>query len=352
VAREGDGFAIRLGHGSTLQAQTVVLALGNFPPGNLGVPGLTEYSQRYVRFPWSREALSGLSDSDSVLLIGSGLTSVDVALALQAKAFQGKIHVVSRHGLVPLAHRPAHSSPRFWGDQSPRTTRGLMRLVRNQVASVGAAGGGWRTIMDSLRPLVQEIWQSLPAKERRRFLRHARAYWDIHRHRVAPEIASTFSGMIETGQVQIRAGRVASYSETSEAAEVTLRPRGSETTECLRVTRVINCSGPETNCRKIDSPLLASVLAQGLVRQDELGLGLDSSANGALLDSNGHPSQHLYGIGPVRKGNLWETTAVPELRVQAADLAERLVDEHLRGEALNAFGSETFSASHLLGRTA
>ena len=349
---ERDGFVVRLGLGSTLHAQTVVLALGNFPPANLGIPGLTEYSQRYVRFAWSRDALGGLSDTDSVLLIGSGLTSVDVALALHSKGFKGKIHTVSRHGLIPQAHGGTSPWPRFWDAQSPRTTRGLMRLIRNQVASACAAGADWRAVVDSLRPLVRQVWQSLPVKERRRFLRHARAYWEVHRHRVALEIASAFSCMIISGQVEIRAGRLVSYSETERAAEVILRNRGTGIEERLRVTRVINCSGPETDCGKIDSPLLASLLSQGLVRQDELGLGLDSSVNGSLVDSNGSPSQHLYGIGPVRKGNLWESTAVPELRMQAADLAARLVDANLRREASNAFGTETFSAPHLVERPA
>ena len=325
LQREREGFAIQLGNGSTLLAQTVVLALGNFPPGNLGIPGLGEHSRFYVRFAWSENALTGLSDNDSVFLIGSGLTSVDMALALHAKGFRGKIHILSRHGLIPLAHGQTSPWPQFWDDRSPRTTRGLMRLIRDQVASARAAGADWRAVMDSLRPHIQEIWQSLPTKERRRFLRHARAYWEVHRHRIAPDIAGTFSSMIETGQVEIHAGRLLSYSETNGAAEVTFRNRGTGATQTLRVARLVNCSGPETDCRKIESPFLHSLFAQGLVRQDPLRLGLDVSPNGALTDATGRPSLDLYALGPMRKESLWETTAVPELRVQAANLAEHLL---------------------------
>jgi uncharacterized NAD(P)/FAD-binding protein YdhS len=347
VRREGDGFALRCGDGSTVLARTLVLAMGNYPPGNLGVPGLNEQSERYVRFAWSDDALAGLSANDSVLLIGSGLTSVDMAIALHARGYKGKIHILSRHGLIPLAHRQIISWPRFWDDHSPRSARGLMRLIRNQVDCADAAGANWRSVMDSLRPFVQEIWQSLPEKERRRFLRHARAYWEVHRHRIAPEVADAFSRMIESGQVEIQAGRVLSYSEVDDAADVTFCNRSTGATESLRVARVINCSGPETDCRKIESPLLASLFAQGLVRQDALGLGLDVAENGSLVDANGRPSERLYGIGPLRKGSLWETTAVPELRVQAEDLSECLLQANVRSEESSAFSAETVSASRM-----
>jgi uncharacterized NAD(P)/FAD-binding protein YdhS len=333
LRRERDGFGIQRRNGMRLFTQSVVLAMGNFPPGNLGIPEV-ECCRHYVRLAWSREALSDLSENDDLLLIGSGLTSVDTAIALHKKGFQGKIHILSRHGLIPQPHSQKRSVPwpRFWDGHSPRTTRGLLRLIRNQVTAASARGNDWRAVMDSLRPFVQEIWQSLPTKERRRFLRHARAYWEIHRHKVAPEIGKTFAGMIETGQVQIHAGSIASYSETNDAAEVTFRTRGTSRDETLRVARVINCSGPETDCRKIDSPFLASLFAQGLVRQDSLCLGLDVDAKGSLLDSNGHPSNWLYAIGPARKGRLWETTAVPELRVQAADLAGHFLNTVFRHE--------------------
>jgi uncharacterized NAD(P)/FAD-binding protein YdhS len=237
--------------------------------------------------------------------------------------------------MIPQVHSHKRSSPwpRFWDGHSPRTTRSLLHLIRDQVTAASIAGNDWRVVVDALRPFVQEIWQSLPTKERRRFLRHARAFWEVHRHRVAPEIGRTFAGMIESGQVQIHAGRIANYCETEDAAEVTFRKRASSEKQVLRVARVINCSGPETDFRKIESPLLASLFAQGLVRQDSLSLGLDVDENGALIDINGRPSRDFYVIGPARKGRLWETTAVPELRVQAADFAAHFLHTIFRHEA-------------------
>jgi uncharacterized NAD(P)/FAD-binding protein YdhS len=310
-----------------LFTQSVVLAMGNFPPSDLGISGLQDRCQRYVRLAWSKEALRGLSANDDVLLIGSGLTAVDIAISLHEARHQGKIHILSRHGLIPQVHsdKPYSSWPRFWNHDSPRTARGLLRLVREQAEAASAAGGDWRAVMDSLRPLVQQMWKSLPLKERRRFLRHVRTYWEIHRHKVAPAIGRTFLRMIAAGQIEIHAGRVATYSELQNAAELTFRIRSTGRLQTLRVARVINCSGPATDCRKIDSPFLANLYAQGLIREDSLSLGMNVDDHGALLDANGRTSRGLYAIGLARKGRLWETTAVPELRAQAAALADHLL---------------------------
>ncbi len=43
-----------------------------------------------------------------------------------------------------------------------------------------------------------------------------------------------------------------------------------------------------------------------------------------MLDVSGQVVPGLYVVGPPRKGTLWETTAVPEIRGQAAVLAQSL----------------------------
>jgi uncharacterized NAD(P)/FAD-binding protein YdhS len=319
---------VRLKDGSTLEAQSVVLATGNFPPGNLKIPGLTEHSARYIPSAWSAYILRDIPrdtpKDGSVLLIGSGLTSVDVAIALKSEGFAGHIHILSRHGLIPQAHRQTGLWPQYWSDQSPRTTRGLVRLVREQIRAASAAGCDWRPVVDALRPVTQAIWQSLPLKERKRFLRHVRAYWEVHRHRIAPEIGNTISRLLLDGQATLYAGRLTDYRECSDHVEVVLRGRKSRTERSLRVDLVINCTGPDTDFRRMEDPLIKSLLAQGVARPDPLFLGLDVDTQGALIDSSGTPSDSLYAIGPARKGCLWETIAVPELREQAWQLAERL----------------------------
>lgn len=322
------GTVVQLKDGSTLATEAVVLAAGNFPPGRLNIPGLSESSERYAPSAWSAGALQDIPRNGSVLLVGSGLTSIDVALALKSEGFAGHIHILSRHGLMPQTHRQAGQWPQFWNEQSPRTMRGLLRLVREQVRAALEAGSDWRPVIEALRPVTQKIWQSLPLDERKRFLRHVRAYWEVHRHRIAPEIGEAISKLINDGQATLYAGRVTNYREFSDRVEVDLRERKTDAprTLTLRVDRVINCTGPETNCQRINEPLIKSLLAQGLARPDALSLGLDTDSTGALIGREGEPSHSLYAIGPIRKGQLWETIAVPELRVQASQLAEHLVN--------------------------
>jgi uncharacterized NAD(P)/FAD-binding protein YdhS len=319
--------------GPELLARAVVLATGIFPPGAPRIPGLGASSSGsnaigsslYVQFAWSAHALENLPREGSVLLLGSGLTSVDLIMALKSKAFRGTIHVLSREGLIPARHQPIRPWPLFWNEDSPRTVRGLLRLIREQVEAAAEKGIDWRSVVDSLRPVTPQIWQSMPVSEQKRFLRHARPYWDVHRHRLAPEIADIFSDMEAEGQIRFHTGRITRYAEDGNLAEIVYQERGSDTSKRLHAHRVINCTGSETDCRRIDDSLITSLFAQGLAHPDALFLGLDVDARGALIDYQGKPSRSLFTIGPTRKGQLWETTAVPEIRLQAEQLAEHLV---------------------------
>jgi uncharacterized NAD(P)/FAD-binding protein YdhS len=322
---------IHLRSGQTLFADKVVLALGNFPPGDPRLPGKTPHCQHYISDPWAPGALNNISEDNSnheglgILLVGCGLTSLDVVITLRARGFSGKIHLLSRRGLLPQNHKATAISPLFWDENSPRTVRALLRLIRTQVEAAEKAGSGWRAVMDSLRPVTQAIWHSLPRPERRRFLRHVRPYWDIHRHRVAPEIGDLLASQIQNGQIETHAGRIAEYAEDAAGANVTYRDRKTGELQPLRVARVINCTGPEVDCRKIENLLLNNLILQKLVRPDPLFLGLDVSDDGALINAHGAPSDFLYTLGPSRKGSLWETTAVPEIRMQASQLATLLL---------------------------
>ncbi len=336
VERKSDHVVARLKSGSALPARSMVLATGNFPPANPRVPGLSSASKRYVPYAWSPDALDGLPADGSVLLLGSGLTSLDLALALKSKGFAGRIHLVSRRGLLPQAHQPTAGWPQFWNEQSPRTARGMLRLIRDQVLAASQAGVDWRAVIDVLRPVTQQIWRSLPAPEQRRFLRRLRSYWEVHRHRIAPELGKLLAHLVQAGQLRIYAGRVTLYRESGFIAEVTIRGRQDGAEQTLRVHRVINCTGSETDCRRIDDPLITGLLAQGLARPDPLSLGLDVDEDGALFEAGGNRSEFLYAIGPVRKGCLWETTAVPEIRVQASQLAEHLLHASRLGQGLGA----------------
>jgi len=324
LAPVGDRWLIRMRDGKTVIADGVVLALGNFPPADLQIPGKTPSSSRYVANPWSGNAFASAVHDKNVLLIGSGLTSVDVTVELRARGFEGTIHMLSRRGLLPQRHA-AVPFPPFPTENPPRTIRGLLRLVRLQVKKAEERGSNWRAVVDSLRPVTQQIWRSLPLEEQRRFLRHLRSYWDVHRHRIAERIGDQLTLQLRSGQIRVHAGRITEYRECAAGVELTYRERKSGQLAELFVDRVVNCTGPEGDYRCVSSPLVHDLMERKLVRPDALSMGLDVADDGAVLDSQGSPSSSLYAVGPLRKGKLWESVAVPELRVQVGELASLLV---------------------------
>jgi uncharacterized NAD(P)/FAD-binding protein YdhS len=330
LCRRGRGVAVQTTNQSEILARVVVLATGNFPPANPRVLGLDEPGAAYFQFPWSAEAIEHLGPADNVLLLGSGLTSLDLIMALRSKGFRGTIHVLSRKGLFPSARRqqrPVEPWPVFWDERSPRTVRGLVRLIRDQIEMASEKGIDWRAVIDSLRPVTQSIWRSLPIEEQKRFLRHVRAYWDVHRHRAAPEIADILADMQAEGQVRLHTGTLTRYFTMPKGAKVKYRDRQTGFKKTLWVDRVINCTGSETDCRRIDDSLIISLFVQGLARPDPLFLGLDMDERGGLVNYKGNSSRLLYAIGPPRKASLWETTTVAEIRQQTVEFAQHLVGQ-------------------------
>ncbi|HLO48567.1 MAG TPA: hydroxyacylglutathione hydrolase, partial [Kamptonema sp.] len=302
-------------------------ALGNFLPSDPPVADPSFYhSPRYIRDARSDAALAGLSPDDSILLVGSGLTAVDIAIALRDSNHKGKIHAVSRRGLLSQAHKLAPPASVFLSpDTAPKNIRSLLKLIRQEVRAANSRGQDWRPIIDSLRPISQQLWQNLPSIEQQRFMRHLRPYWEIHRHRAAPEIATAIAQMQQSKQLTVQAGCILNYREITDGVKVLIRDRHTGQQTIFTANRVINCTGSESDCRKLQHPLTANLLEQGLIRPDRLGLGLDTASNGALISAGDAVSKLLYTLGPPRKGSLWETTAVPEIRLQAANLASELI---------------------------
>lgn len=321
------GYSVQTEFGPEIFARAVVLATGNFPPANPRIEGLESSSKAYFQFPWSPDAIENLLPTDQLLLLGAGLTSVDIIMALKSKGFGGTVHVLSRKGLFPRARRqrrPIEPWPVFWNERAPKTAIGLLRLVRSQLSAAEEKGFDWRAVIDSMRSVTNDIWQSLPTNEKRRFLRHLRPYWDIHRHRAAPEIADLLADMQAERQVHLHAGIPSRFSGSEAGAEINYQDRQTGKTKTLRVTRVINCTGSESDCRRIDDSLIVSLFVQGLARPDPLFLGLDVDKHGSLIDHRGVAQRSLCTIGPPRKGTLWETTTVYDIRQQAIDLASYL----------------------------
>jgi uncharacterized NAD(P)/FAD-binding protein YdhS len=319
VTRSGNGEAVALADGKTIEADRVILSVGNLPPETPRGISSDLAPDVYVADPWAGDISAGLGPDDRVLLIGTGLTAIDAALMLDAAGFEGAIVALSRRGLVPRAHDESAGEAAPLSERPEGELTVLLRLVRRSAGQTG-----WRDAVDSLRAHTQPIWASAPLHERKRFLRHLRPYWDVHRHRIAPSIAERIRGMEAAGRLQFRAGKIVSARSGGQGAQVVWRPRGGETNESFSVRRVVNCTGPQGDLTRTGDPLLAQLLKEGRIRPDPCRIGIDIDAGCRTLDAAGASCGTLYAIGPMTRGALWEIVAVPDLRVQTHALARHL----------------------------
>lgn len=324
-----NGALIHLSTGESLYANKVVLATGNFPAS---LPAPLKYlttPERYLRDAWSWDAVAQLNPDAAVLLVGTGLTMADMVISLHQQRHRGPIYAVSRHGLLPQRHQlTVARSACVDLEHAPATMRGLFRQIRQEIKAAACDGQDWRSVVDGLRPITQSLWQKLPLTEQQRFLRHVKSYWEVHRHRIAPEVANVLDQLLQSEQLIHYAGRIQTcqpLNQPEHGIDVTLRLRGTSQNITFMINRIINCTGADCDYRRLQHPLFASLQEHRLIRPSALAIGIDTDAVGAIIDADGNASSYLYTLGTARKASLWETTAVPELRVQAQDLAKEIL---------------------------
>lgn len=323
IERTGGRLCVRLDRERGVEADAVVLAVGNFPPAPPPVADPSFYDSRLFRpDPWSPDAVADLCQDCPVLLIGTGLTMADTVISLLDQGHAGPIHALSRRGKLPLRHAAGHHPHAL--PPLPDRLGPLVRVVRGQARQALAAGQDWRPVLDAMRPFTAKLWQGLPQSERARFLRHLRPWWDIHRHRMPPEAADRIEHARASGQLRICAGRILEFETLGDEVTVSFRARGLDEVRTLRAARVINCSGPGSDFERSRHPLVSRLLRDGTARPDAMRLGLDVSPEGAVRGADGQEAPGLFAVGPVTKGAFWEMTAVPDLRRQAEQLASRL----------------------------
>lgn len=329
LSESGCNAVITLANGNTLLADRVILALGNLP-GEYPIPRpLSIYhTSRYVHVPWLPGTLDGIGPDDDVLLVGQGLTATDLIVQIARHGHRGTLHALSRHGIRPRVHRPYSPFPAFLElEPIPSTVRELVRRVRREAREAIAKGSDWRAVVDGLRPYTQQIWEAWSASERARFMRHVRPLWEVHRHRIAPEVAAVLERLQREGRLIYHAGRLQTLDAEQDGVHALVRFRGTIKHLALRVAKVINCTGPRTDYSKYQHPLFVHLLARGLIDHDALALGINALPTGEVLRYRGGAVGWLYTLGAPLKGILWETTAVAEIRVQARNLAERVLAE-------------------------
>ena len=293
----GRGYLVLTARDVTLAADVVVLALGNPPPRK--PRGLAVDEDRFVENPWDPARLDRVPESGEVLLVGTGLTTVDVAAHVAAARPGVRLTAVSRHGLLPLHHLPEAPGPAREYAGHARDLRGVLAEARRCVE----VGADWRGLVESVKAAANDLWGDLSPDDRELFVRHVARYWEVARHRMAPPMATIVDDLLDDGRLAI------TTSPSVDAASYDL---------------VVNCTGPAPVSSTGWNPLVDHLAVAGMLWPGPFGLGVDVDRDGALVDADGVAARALYAVGAARRGCEWEVAAVPDIRRQAKRLAELL----------------------------
>lgn len=311
------GVSVAMADGSNVVGRKAVLALGH------GDSELSPLSHA-VRFGAPDD--TPLDPTRDVLALGTGLSMVDTWLGLQHRGHRARLIAVSRRGLLPLPHRQGNPIRLDSSDVPLGTDLSyFMRWFHDLVRHARESGGTWRDAVDGLRPFNQRIWRSWSTSARRRFLEHTKAWWDIHRHRMPPDIHSRISEEVKAGRILLVAGRLGDVEQTEDGGyAVSLRLRIPQSDMSCDVARIYDCTGIVRSVAEGSNAPLRFLLDRGYARSDAFGIGLDVTPDCAVIDANGAASTRLYAVGPLTRGEFFEIDAIPDIRTQCAELARRL----------------------------
>lgn len=316
LTQTAQGVSARLSDGRSLMGDHAVLATGHALP--------SPDPQGVLSDGWLTP--EGLDPEGEVVILGTGLSMVDQVLTLLSSGHQGPIVALSRRGQMPRPH--AGGKPLAVArDEVPlgAPVSWLTHWVRGLARRAAEQGGTWRDAVDGIRPHVQAIWRALPQADRARFLRHAATWWDVHRHRIPPASEARITVAILTGQLRLIRGSYAGAGrDDAGALQLRYRPYRQVAEQVLRPARILDCRGIRRDPGTHASPLIGGLLDSGAARIDPLRIGLDVTPDSGLIGAEGAVSDRLHAIGPVARAALWEITAIPDIRVQVADLARRL----------------------------
>jgi uncharacterized NAD(P)/FAD-binding protein YdhS len=319
VTATTSGVEAVLANGTSLVAHDAVLAVGHEeqPARSKGIA---------VRLGSDDD--TPLPPDAPVIILGSGLSMVDTWLSLSEANHVGPVTVVSRHGLLPKRHRQVDKLTLAAADVPFGTDIGYFtRWFRETVAEVVQRGGNWRSVVDALRPYNQRIWQEWPDSSRKRFLEHVRPVWNIHRHRLPPDLHNRMREAVNEGRVRLIAGKFLDVRRDGIDVLATIRRRGAANSEELRVARVYDCGGVSVDVERSSNPVIRNLIASGQARPDRLHIGLDVTKSNEVISIDGRPANRLFAVGPLTRSTFFEIEAVPDIRVQCAALAERLLGQ-------------------------
>lgn len=323
-AGENGAWQIACDDGAHLFADEVALCFGHAAP-NAPCPITPDAGAhpKFVSNPWAARALAAVAPRDSVTVIGTGLTMADVVASLEAGGHKGLITAVSRRGLLPLAHGAFVSDLDILGGAGlPRKAIDLLRLVRRRAREM-APSVGWHPVVDSLRAILPDIWNALPAHEKRKVVRRILPFWEVHRFRIAPQIDAALRQARADGRLSIEKATAFGIGLDRSAFKTRLR-RSDGAFADIRSDAVVLCTGPDRDLRK--NPLIAALLANGFGRVDDAGLGLAVDRQSRLIDGQGRVLPNLWAFGPMTRGSFGEMTGAPDIALHI----ERVIGQLLQ----------------------
>jgi uncharacterized NAD(P)/FAD-binding protein YdhS len=325
VAQADQHAVVHLAHGETVEADRVVLATGNEVPAGLPGSEKLENHPGWIANPWKSWEHRLPATGGTVILLGTGLTTVDAVITLRTLGWQGIVHAVSRNGWLPHSHFRGIEYPDFPPGDVDLPSLGLKKLValmEQHCARLRDLNANPAIIVDKMRPYTQRVWAQLTVEERLEFSRTYAARWNIHRHRIAPEIYAQLTTAQLTGQLSVHAANIEQLLSEANQVRVNLSDG-----KALVGDLVINATGPHARLTATGSVLLQNLLKRGLAIPDDMDMGLRVDPDHTMIDADGRRSKSLLTLGPLLRGTLWETIAVPELRGQARRVAETLLDQ-------------------------
>lgn len=299
----------------TLHSAHVVLATGVLPALQSD-----DDPAGFMADPWTMDFSVFKNSQKPVVILGLGLTMIDVVSSLARRNFKGDIIALSRRGLMPCLHaeREDAGSVRAIAEEFLPVEGSLaekMRRLRANAAYCQRRNVPWQWYMDYIRPRIPELWSELSCAEQKRFLGRAAPYWNIHRHRQPAKSAALLQGLEKTGRLKRRKGAVRWH-----AAGGDLQARLEDGTDIRGIARVFNCRGPDYSLR--GDPLLRALLHKNLLQRHENGLGVRTDKN---LSAIGLAGGRLHVAGSLNTGLFLDSTSVPELRGQCMKISESLI---------------------------
>lgn len=320
---------LHLANGHTLKLNDCVIASGNSEPRNPSIKNRKFFENKnYFRNPWAIESVEAVNSEQPVLIIGNGLTMVDTVIGLREHHFNNTIYSISPNGFNILPHRHNGIQYKHLTEEltEDATLHDIVMLFNKHIKLIRDLGLSAEPIIDSLRPHTQKIWQRLTDDEKRWFMNRLRHLWGVARHRIPLQIHDKLQQLRIDGKLQVYSGHLINMIENNNQINVEFYNRRTKQLQNICVSRVINCTGPESDFERMDDCFLKRCLMKGIITQDALKLGINTDTSTfQLKDSKGNNHQHLFTLGGNLKGMLWESTAVNELRTQANQLSKTIL---------------------------